>query len=108
MDYLNTLLAGLAVSQLLFWASYNLPRFRDNRLARLLVLFALCLAAFLLGDIPLIDSSGLLDFLFSRLAILTPAMLWLFAVLFFKDEQKVPRRGLGRRRLVRRAARHSA
>ncbi|MBT8146416.1 MAG: hypothetical protein KJN90_06140, partial [Gammaproteobacteria bacterium] len=67
MDSLNTLLAGLAVSQLLFWGSYNVPRFRDNRLARLLVLFALCLSAFLLGDLPVIESSGLLDFVFSRL-----------------------------------------
>ena len=45
----------MAVSQLLFWGSYNVSRFRQSRLARLLVLFALCLSAFLLGDIPLFD-----------------------------------------------------
>jgi AraC-like DNA-binding protein len=95
MDYVNTLLAGLAISQLLFWASYNGSRFGRNYLARLLVFFALCLSAFLLGDMPFIDAFGSLDFLLSRLAILTPAVLWLFSVAFFKDEQKNPAWGLG-------------
>ena len=95
MDYLNTLLAGLAVSQLLFWGSYNVARFRQNHLARLLVLFALCLSAFLLGNIPIISAIGPLDFLLSRLAMLTPAVLWLFSVSFFKDEPGISRRGLG-------------
>jgi len=95
MDYLNTLLAGLAVSQLLFWGSYNVTRFRQSKLARLLVLFALCLSAFLLSGIPVLEAFTLVVFLLSRLAVLTPGILWLFAVSFFKDEQTVPRRGLG-------------
>jgi AraC-like DNA-binding protein len=95
MEYVNTLLAGLAVSQLLFWASYNVSRVGRNYLARLLVLFALCLSAFLLGDMPFIAAIGSLDFLLSRLAILTPAVLWLFSVAFFKDEQRIPSWGLG-------------
>jgi len=95
MDYLNTLLAGLAVSQLLFWGSYNFARFRQNSLARLLVLFALCLSAFLLSNIPLLDSIAVVDFLLSRLAVLTPGVLWLFSVSFFKDEQRIPRQGPG-------------
>lgn len=95
MDYLNTLLAGLAVSQLLFWGSYNFSRFRQSAQARSLVLFALCLSGFLLGSIPTLNDNILLDFLLSRLAILTPAMLWLFSVQFFKDERHTPPYGLG-------------
>ena len=95
MENLIILLAGLAISQLLFLGSYTQSRFRHNTLSRLLVLFAICLSGFLLGELPLVNGNMLLDFIMSRLAILTPAALWLFSLVFFKDEQNIPRYGLG-------------
>lgn len=95
MNNLIILLAGLAISQLLFLGTYTLSRFRHNTLSRLLVIFALCLSGFLLGEFPLVNGNMLLDFALSRLAILTPAVLWLFSLVFFKDEQHIPPYGLG-------------
>lgn len=95
MENLNSLLSGLAISQLVFLASFIVFNFRHNHLARLLVAFALCLAAFLAGGIPAISFSPLGSLVLGSLAILTPAMLWLFALAFFKDELQVPPYGIG-------------
>jgi AraC-like DNA-binding protein len=95
MVNLNALLAGLAMSQLLFLGSFILINFRQAQLARLLVFFSLCLSGFLAGGIPVISASPVADYLFGSLAVLTPAALWLFAVSFFNDEREIPRYGLG-------------
>tara|TARA_R100001377_G_scaffold69580_1_gene44920 strand:+ start:5098 stop:6186 length:1089 start_codon:yes stop_codon:yes gene_type:complete len=95
MDDLNILLSGLAISQLLLLGSYTYSRARGQRLGRFLIFFTICLASFLLGAIPVIDTIAPLDFLLSSLAILTPAALWLFSVTFFTDEKRVPAYGLG-------------
>jgi AraC-like DNA-binding protein len=95
MENLNSLLAGLALSQLVFLASFIVFNFRHNHLAKLLVGFTLCLAGFLAGGIPVIAFSPLVDLALGSLAILTPAMLWLFALAFFKDELRVPAYGIG-------------
>lgn len=95
MDDLNILLSSLAISQLLFLGSYTYFRSRGERLARFLIFFTLCLTSFLLGAIPALGSIALLDLLLSSMAILTPAALWLFSVIFFTDEKKIPAYGVG-------------
>ncbi len=58
------------------------------------MLFCTCLIAFLLGGIPVISSYALIDLILSLLAILTPASLWIFSLLFFRDDEKLPPYGL--------------
>lgn len=95
MNDLNILFSGLAISQLFLLGSYSYSRARGQRLARFLVFFTLCLSSFLLSAIPALNTIALLDLLLSRLAILTPAALWLFSITFFTDEKKIPAYGLG-------------
>lgn len=94
MDDLNILLSGMAISQLLLLGSYTYLRSQGQHLARFLIFFTICLAAFLIGALPEIGAIAPLDLLFSRLAILTPAALWLFSVTFFNDERSIPAYGL--------------
>ena len=94
MDDLNILLSGLAISQLLLLGTYTYSRSQGQHLARFLIFFTICLASFLFGALPVIDTIAPLDFLLSRLAILTPAALWLFSVTFFNDEKRIPAYGL--------------
>ena len=95
MDNLSNLLTGLALSQLIFLGAFTYANFRHQRLSRVLGLFALCLASFLLGQLPGVSFNAFTDFMLSRLAILTPAALWLFSVSFFRDETKIPATGIG-------------
>lgn len=95
MGDLNILLSGLAISQLLLLGSYTYSRSQGQHIARILIFFTICLASFLLGALPVIDRIAPLNFLLSRLAILTPAALWLFSVTFFNDEKSIPTYGLG-------------
>ncbi|MCB1672527.1 MAG: helix-turn-helix transcriptional regulator [Gammaproteobacteria bacterium] len=90
MENLNALLAGLAISQLLFLGCYIVFNVPGHRMARILVLFSLCLSGFLAGGIPVLSSHPAVDLVLDSLAILTPAMLWLFAMSFFKDERHIP------------------
>ena len=95
MANLNTLLSILAISQLLFLGTYAYSNFGQHRLARLLILFAICLSSYLLVQIPVISLSPIIDLILASLAILTPAVLWVFSVSFFRDENKTPPYGLG-------------
>lgn len=95
MANFNILLSVLSISQLLFLGTYAYSKFSHQRQARLITAFAICLSAYLLGQLPGISYNVVTSLILSSLAILTPAALWVFSVSFFNDEKKIPAYGLG-------------
>ncbi len=91
----STFLSILAISQLAFLALYTYTNMRSHRVARLVFLFTICLASFLLARLPFIDDGGLVNSTLGALASLTPAVLWVFAVSLFMDDERIPGYGLG-------------
>jgi len=88
MTWLPTSLGMLAVSQLLFTGLYYLIYQRRRRMAVVVVLFCLALSAYILSRLPFV-SAPVLAFVFSTLATLVPALLWLLARLLFEDKTRV-------------------
>jgi len=89
-DFLSTEFTLLAISQLILLGTCLAIGYRRFRLAQLLILFCICLGAYLLSTLPGVRVNPWLSFLLSRIASATPAVLWLFAFRFFVDDRKIP------------------
>lgn len=92
MPILNSIAASLAISQILFFAVFITLHHRATTVAKLLILFSLCFSAYLLTTIPILVSNPYVSFVLYRLAVASPALIWLVAVLLFADSHRVPRR----------------
>ncbi|MEX0963518.1 MAG: helix-turn-helix transcriptional regulator [Pseudohongiellaceae bacterium] len=82
----------LALSQLVLMGLFYFAYFRKERLGQLLVLFSLCLIAYVhLNTFPSASDTGfsLSRFLQGRFAVATPGVLWIVAHLLFIDDKKI-------------------
>ncbi len=91
----DSFLSILAISQLAFLGIYIFAFFRNHRVARIVLVFAVCLTSFLFGRLPFVEDGTILDSSLGILASQTPAALWIFAVSVFSDDAEIPRQGLG-------------
>lgn len=94
MTAITIALSYLAISQLLFLCSCVLLHFRKNLISQLLLLFSLCMMGYLLLVTTLFDDNVIAVQILSALAVTTPAVLWVLAMLLFTDNGRVPRSGL--------------
>lgn len=94
MPTINSIVATLAISQILYFALFIALHHRDSIIAKLLILFSLCLSSYLLTTIPILVSNPYVSFFLYRLAVAAPALIWLIAVLLFVDTQRIPRAAL--------------
>ncbi len=90
MITLNSFIASLAISQAMFLAVFMLLHFRSSTTGKLLVLFSVCLSAYLLTTIPPIISNPYVSFILFRFAVSTPAVLWIIANRLFDDRRDIP------------------
>ncbi|MEX0619316.1 MAG: helix-turn-helix transcriptional regulator [Pseudohongiellaceae bacterium] len=91
MTWLNDTIASLAISQLFLLGSFFLIHHNWRFLSRLMILFSICLIAYLLTTTSAVSAMPLLELLLLRLAIATPAVLWLIARELFVDTGETPR-----------------
>ncbi len=94
MPILTSALSFLAISQLLFLSIVLLVNYRHQVLAQLLVLFSLCMSGYLLLVTTLFDGNVFAVQMLSLLAVSTPAVLWVLAMLLFVDNSRLARPGL--------------
>ena len=86
----NSIIASLAISQSIFLAVFMMLHFRSSTTGKLLILFSACLSAYLLTTIPPIISNAYVSFVLFRLAVSTPAVLWIIAYRLFDDRRNLP------------------
>ncbi len=86
----NSIIASLAISQSIFLAIFMLLHFKSSTTGKLLVLFSACLSAYLLTTIPPVISNPYASFALFRLAVATPAVLWIIANRLFDDRRDIP------------------
>ncbi len=94
MPILTSALSFLAISQLLFLSIVLLVNYRHQVLAQLLVLFSLCMSGYLLLVTTLFDGNVFAVQMLYLLAVSTPAVLWVLAMLLFVDNSRLARPGL--------------
>ncbi|MEX0619812.1 MAG: helix-turn-helix transcriptional regulator [Pseudohongiellaceae bacterium] len=90
MTQFINLASALAISQLVFLSCSLFVHFKKHRAAQLFAVFCVCLIAYLITATTFIPENPVITFVLFRLAVATPAVLWLFAVLLFVDEKKIP------------------
>lgn len=89
MITLNSFVASLAISQSIFLAAFITLHYRKSTTGKLLILFSICLSAYLLTSIPQLITNPYLSFILFRLATFAPAALWLIATRLFDDKRHV-------------------
>ncbi|PCJ28647.1 MAG: hypothetical protein COA96_00235 [SAR86 cluster bacterium] len=94
MGSFTTFFLGLAISQLSLMGAFIFSNFRHQKQARVLIVFCICLISFLLSSISALNSNPLISMVLAILTIMTPAVLWVFSLLFFGDDEKIPPYGL--------------
>lgn len=87
-QWIHSASSYLAISQLLFLACLYLVYFPRKLLSRLIVLFSVCIIAYILSR-SLTPWPGELRMVFSILATLAPAVLWIIARYLFEDNPRI-------------------
>lgn len=90
MIVLIYLFGFLAISQLLFMGMLNLMFLRHDLTERLVALLCLCLIAVVLALMPEEQFPLPFDYLVTRVAIATPAVLWIMTHYLFEDDNHIP------------------
>ncbi|WP_339859940.1 helix-turn-helix transcriptional regulator [Pseudohongiella acticola] len=88
MQWIHSASSYLAISQLMFLASLYLVYFPGKLLSRLIVLFSACIAAYILSR-SMAPMPTELRMLFSMMATLAPAVLWIIARYLFEDHRRI-------------------
>jgi len=89
MQWIHSASSYLAISQLIFLAGLYLIYFPRKLLSRLIVLFSVCIVAYILSR-SLTPWPPELRMVFSIMATLAPAVLWVIARYLFEDQPRVP------------------
>jgi AraC-like DNA-binding protein len=88
MQWIHSASSYLAISQLVFLACLYLVYFPGKLLSRLIVLFSTCIIAYILAR-SLAPMPAELRMVFSMLATLAPAVLWIIARYLFEDHRRI-------------------
>lgn len=91
MDSTQYTLGMLAISQLLFTGLFFIVHHHQQTLGRLFALFCLCLIAYILFSLALVDPASWFGYLIGRLTSAAPAVIWIIARYVFVDENRIPR-----------------
>jgi len=88
MQWIHSASSYLAISQLVFLACLYLVYFPGKLLSRLIVLFSACIAAYILSR-SMAPMPVELRTVFSMVATLAPAALWIIARYLFEDHRRI-------------------
>lgn len=88
MPWIHTASSFLAISQLVFLSCLYLVYFPRKLLSRLIVLFSICITAYILSRSSAVIPQDLRT-VFSILATLAPAVLWVIARNLFEDQTRI-------------------
>lgn len=91
MDWTQYTLGMLAISQLLFTGLFFIVHHYQQTLGRLFALFSLCLIAYILFSLALVEAASWPGYLLGRLTSAAPAVIWIIARYVFVDENRIPR-----------------
>ncbi|MEX0740451.1 MAG: helix-turn-helix transcriptional regulator [Pseudohongiella sp.] len=88
MQWIHSASSYLAISQLVFLACLYLVYFPGKLLSRLIVLFSACITAYILAR-SMAPMPSELRMVFSMMATLAPAVLWIIARYLFEDHRRI-------------------
>lgn len=88
MQWIHSASSYLAISQLVFLASLYLVYYPGKLLSRLIVLFSACIAAYILSR-SMAPMPVELRMVFTMMATLAPAVLWIIARYLFEDHRRI-------------------
>jgi AraC-like DNA-binding protein len=89
MIWITDIAAALALSQLAMLACYFPMNYR-GALAKWMSLFCICLGAYVVTTLSVIEANTLPSFILFRFATLTPFVLWIIARWLFLDSGQIP------------------
>ncbi len=81
--------ASMALSQVVLVGLFFMLYYRRQLLGQLLVLFSVCLTAYIIVNAGIFDHLTHADLLFGSIATATPAILWIIAYYLFADRNSV-------------------
>lgn len=91
MEWTQYTLGMLAISQLLFTGLFFSVHHYQQALGRLFALFSVCLIAYILFSLALVDRASWSGYTLGRLTSAAPAVIWIIARYIFVDDNRIPR-----------------
>lgn len=90
MEWTQYTLGVLAISQLLFAGLFFIIHHYQQTLGRLFALFSVCLIAYIIVALALVDAGSWYGYILGRLTSAAPAVIWIIARYVFVDENRIP------------------